>query len=79
MQRQPGYIAGVRTERNGPVLFVDAQSLDLSPGDHVTVEVQGADAELEAVVAVAPHHLLNPGDARPTGRVLRLVAPYAAR
>ncbi|MEX0763210.1 MAG: hypothetical protein WD208_09235 [Dehalococcoidia bacterium] len=79
MQRQPGHIAGVRTERNGSVLFVDAQSLDLSPGDRVTVEMQGSGSEWEAVVAVAPHHLLNPGDARPAGKVLRLISPYTAR
>ena len=67
---------GVRTSRNSPVLFVDANGKITIPGDTVVVEwsVTGDDdrTEFEAVVVIGTAQMLHASIGKMAGRVIRL-------
>ncbi len=66
---------GVRTSRNSPVLFVDANGLTCVPGDTLVVELSGAgdddSRELEAVVVIGTAQMLHASIGKLAGRVIR--------
>ncbi|MFP6593486.1 MAG: hypothetical protein VB860_00715 [Dehalococcoidia bacterium] len=67
-------VIGVRTSRNSPVLFVDANGLICVPGDTIAVELSGADddegSELEAVVVIGTVQMLHASIVKLAGRVI---------
>ena len=67
-------VAGIRTQRNSPVLFVYADDVDILAGDRVEVELPGDPGSVEAEVAVSPDQLLEGSSVSPAGRVVRVVS-----
>ena len=67
----PGALCGVRIERNGPVVFVDARGHDVDPGDLVIVD-RGGQESMASVVFGPSQLLANEGRADPAGRIVRL-------
>jgi hypothetical protein len=64
-------LGGVRLERNGPVLFIDAGELELTPGQLVVIESAGEEAL--ASVIFGPQQLAsNESPVGPAGKVIRV-------
>lgn len=64
-------MCGVRLERNGPVLFVDANGLDLAAGQLVVID-RGGEEALASVVFGPGQLLANEPRVGPQGKVKRL-------
>ena len=67
-------VAGIRTKRNSPVRFVDAEDVEIYAGDRVEVELPEEPSAAEAEVAIAPDQLLDGSSVAPAGRVVRVVS-----
>ena len=67
LQKPP--VAGVRLGRNGPLVFVQVQGLEVSAGDSVVVRMADGE-ESAATVTIAPGQLLNPSGLRPAGEIV---------
>ena len=62
-------VAGVRLGRNGPLVFVQAEGVDVNAGDPVLVRTADGE-ELAATVTIAPGQLLNSSGVRPAGEIV---------
>ena len=67
-------VAGIRTKRNSPVRFVDAEDVQVLAGDRVEVELPEESSATVAEVAIAPDQLLEGSSVASAGRVVRVVS-----